>query len=152
MKCWISKGKKTLCTSSMVYCNSLAIKALWGLNLAWMIFFFFYIINNWQWYKLTVRVPMGLEGWEMQLCLAVNYTQLKKKEGKKNSCEKWCPKFKATSIRIHFSAWWIIEQQPEQPWVLALFCDGFCMNKTLFGPQSCLLRRDTALCSNMVLL
>lgn len=68
---------------------------------------------------------------------------------KKNSCEKWCPKFKATSIRIHFSAWWIIEQQPEQPWVLALFCDGFCMNKTLFGLQSCLCCRDTALCSNM---
>jgi len=75
--------------------------------------------------------------------------KMKRGEKKKNSCEKWCPKFKATSIRIHFSAWWIIEQQPEQPWVLALFCDGFCMNKTLFGPQSCLRCRDTALCSNM---
>lgn len=88
----------------------------------------------------------------MQLSLAVHYTQLKKKKKewkKKNSCEKWCPKFKGTSIRIHFSAWWIIEQQPEQPWVLALFCDGFCMNKTLFGLQNCLRCRDTALCSNM---
>lgn len=72
-----------------------------------------------------------------------------RKKNRKNSCDKWCPKFKATSIRIHSSAWWIIEQQPEQPWVLALFCDGFCMNKTLFGLQSCLLCRNTALCSNM---
>lgn len=91
---------------------------------------------------------MGRRGGEMQFCLAAHYTQLEKKK-KKNSCEKWCPKFKATSIRIHFSAWWIIEQQPELPWVLALFCDGFCMNKTLFGLQSCLRCRDTAVCSNM---
>lgn len=81
----------------------------------------------------------------MQLCLAAHYKQLKK-----NSCEKWCPKFKATSIRVHFSAWWIIEHQAEQPWVFALFCDGFCMNKTLFGLQSCLRCRDTAACSNTV--
>lgn len=52
-----------------------------------------------------------------------------KKNKKKNSCEKWCPKFKATSIRIHFSAWWIIEHQPEQPWVLALFVTAFAWIK-----------------------
>lgn len=34
---------------------------------------------------------MGLEGWEMQLCLAVNYTQLKKKEEKKKQLWKMMP-------------------------------------------------------------
>lgn len=125
--------------------SSLAIRALWRLNLAWI---GFCIMNNRNWYKLIVVVLMERgEGEEGCVCDAALFggTLLKKK----NSCEKWCPKFKATSIRIHFSAWWIIEQQPEQPWVLALFCDGFCMNKTLFGLQSCLRCRDTALCSNM---
>lgn len=115
---------------------------LWGLNLAWI---GFWVINNWNWYKLTVTVPLVVGGGDILRCLAVHYTQLEKK----NSCEKWCPKFKATSIRIHFSAWWIIEQHSEQPWVLTLSCDGFCMNKTLFGLQSCLRCRITVPCSNV---
>lgn len=94
--------------------------------------------------------PGGEDGpWDAALFGATLDMRGKKK---KNSCEKWCPKFKATSVRIHFSAWWIIEQQPEQPWSFALFLfffwNDFCMNKMLFGLQNCLLRGDTTPCSN----